>query len=82
MFTVQEIQTYIEKQTGLQLEICQDFPGLKVYKGKSYYNFLTKERFSESQEVLQLQRLAKRSNVIHSIEPNGLNRVAILMRNF
>ncbi len=77
MFSVNELGAYIEEQTGLILTPCDSFSGLKQHQGRSYYNFLVNDRFSESQEVLQLLRLADTSSRVYKIESNGLNRVAI-----
>lgn len=80
MLTVEKLQTYFQEQIGLTLEPCDYFSGAQIHKGETYFNFLVKDRYAESQEVLRLERLAQSSSVISRIEPNGLNRVAIFIR--
>lgn len=77
---IEEIQAYIKKQIGLDLEPCDYFTGLKRHKGETYYNFQIIERYSESHEVLMLERLASNSGIVYRVEPNGTNRVAIYFR--
>lgn len=77
MPSVKEIQEYIANYAGINLEPCEDFSGLNKHRGETYYNFLLKERVSESQEFFLLQRIASNTNLIYRVEPNGLNRVAV-----
>jgi len=77
MFSVDQIKNYIEAQTGLSLSPCDFFSGLQLHNGETYFNFLLSERYSESREVFNLERLAKNSAFVYRIEPNGMSRVAI-----
>ena len=74
---IETLQTFIKKQAGIELEPCDYFTGLQKHKGKKYYNFLLNEKVSESQDFLRLQRIAQNGNLIHAVEPNGVNRVAV-----
>jgi hypothetical protein len=73
---IQKTLKLIKEQTGLSLELCPDFTGIKQDKGKKYFNVVLKERTSQSKEFDKLEKFAKKHKLI-DIEPNGLRRVAI-----
>lgn len=68
----------IKKQTGIELQLCDYFAGIKEHNGKKYFNVILKERNSESKEFELLKRFSKQYKII-DIEPNGLNRLAIII---
>lgn len=75
-----DILELIKKQTGLELKLCDYFTGMHTYKGNNYFNIITKKRISESSEYILLERFANKFNKI-TIEPNGLKRIAIIIRS-
>lgn len=66
----------IHKQTGLKLELSEDFTGLQKHKNQKYFNVEIKDRISESKEYDILLRFANQYKLI-KVEPNGPNRLAI-----
>lgn len=66
----------IRKQTGLKLELSEDFPGLQKHKNQKYFNVDIKDRISESKEYDILLRFANQYKLI-KVEPNGFKRLAI-----
>lgn len=82
MISVQELINYIQEQTGIALAECDCFSGLRVFNGKEhFYNLILNDRYSESQEAIALERLARKSSLISRVEPNGLERVAVFLKN-
>jgi hypothetical protein len=75
---IQETLELIKEQTGLTLNLCDYFTGLKTHKGKKYFTITLSQSVSESTEFPILQRFANKYKII-SVEPNGLNRVAIFI---
>ena len=75
-FNIPEILELIKDQTGLQLELCDYFTGIKNHNGRKYFNVILSQRTSESKEYNILKRFADKYKLI-SVEPNGLRRVAI-----
>ena len=76
-FSIHETLQLIKDQTGLRLELCDYFTGIKEHNGRKYFNVLLSQRTSESKEYDILKRFADKYKLI-SVEPNGLNRVAVL----
>jgi len=72
------VLSYIKDQIGLDLELCDKFTEIKTFNGKPYFNVLLNDRVFESNQMTALERLASKSNVISEIQPNGVNRVAIV----
>lgn len=70
----------IEKYTGLKLNLCDYFTGVKEHNGKKYFNVVLPKRNSESKDYDKLKRFSEKYNLI-SIEPNGVNRAAIFFVN-
>ncbi len=68
----------IEISTGVKLELCDYFTGVKTYQGKKYFNVILNEKISESKDYTKLQRYADKYKII-SIEPNGIRRVSIFI---
>lgn len=66
----------IKEQIGLELEPCPYFKGVYYYMGRRYFNVELKERCSESQDYVKLQRWANAYEMV-KLEPNGVNRVAV-----
>lgn len=76
MTRVAETLEMIKEQTGLELQLCDYFTGVKELGGRQYFNVVLNHRVSESQEFIALTRWAGKYQTI-SVEPNGVNRVAI-----
>lgn len=68
----------IKKQIGLELQLCDYFTGIKDFNGKKYFNVVLKERNSESKEFELLKHFSRQYKII-DVEPNGVNRVAIVI---
>lgn len=66
----------IESQIGLKLELCDYFTGLRKHLGKEYFNVILKDRLYMSKEFQKLEMFSNKTKLI-TIEPNGINRVAI-----
>ena len=75
-FSIPETLELIEEQTGLKLELCDYFTGIKEHNGRKYFNVILSQRTSESKEYDTLKRFADKYKLI-LVEPNGLNRVAV-----
>ena len=75
-FSIPDILKLIKEQTGLKLELCDYFTGTKEHNGRKYFNVILPQRTSESKDYDTLKRFADKYKII-SVEPNGLNRVAI-----
>ena len=75
-FYIPEILELIKEQTGLKLELCDYFTGIKEHNGRKYFNVILLQRTSESKEYDRLKRFADKYKLI-SVEPNGLKRVAV-----
>jgi hypothetical protein len=76
LISIHETLELIKNQTGLELELCDNFTGLKEHKGRKYFNVSLPQRTSESKEYDTLKRFASKYKSI-SVEPNGLKRVAV-----
>lgn len=75
-FSISDTLDLIKNQTGLDLELCDYFTGIKEMNGRKYFNVILNQRTSESAEYDLLKRFADKYNLI-SIEPNGLRRVSV-----
>jgi hypothetical protein len=75
-FSIPETLELIKEQTGLKLELCDYFTGVKEHNGIKYFNVILSQRTSESKEYDLLKRFADKYKLI-SIEPNGLKRVTV-----
>jgi len=75
-FSVPETLELIKEQTGLKLELCDYFTGIKECNGRKYFNVILSQRTSESKDYETLKRFADKYKLI-SVEPNGLKRVAV-----
>lgn len=75
-FSIPETLELIKEQTGLKLELCDYFTGIKEHNGRRYFNVILSQRTSESKEYEKLKRFADKYKLI-SVEPNGLKRVAV-----
>lgn len=73
---IKEVLCIIEEQTGLRLNLCNDFPGTYFSKGRPYFNVTIQDRLSESTEYNTLERFARNVTGLE-VEPNGLKRIAI-----
>lgn len=73
---IQKILKFIKTQIGLSLTADTYFTGIKRHNRKKYFNAELPGRVSESDEYALLERFAKKIKII-SVEPNGVNRVAI-----
>lgn len=80
-FSIPETLELIKEQTGLKLELCDYFTGIKEHNGRKYFNIILRQRVSESKEYYILKRFADKYKMI-SVEPNGLNRVAVFQNGF
>ena len=75
---IKEVLRMIEEQTGVCLDLCNDFPGVHFFKGRPYFNVMIQDRLSESTEYKKMQSFT----LMHpglKIEPNGLKRIAIFL---
>jgi hypothetical protein len=75
-FSIPETLELIKEQTGLKLELCDYFTGIKEHNKRKYFNVILPQRTSESKEYDILKRFADKYKLI-SVEPNGLKRVAV-----
>ena len=75
-FSTETILELIKEQTGLKLELCDCFTGIREHNGRKYFNVILPQRTSESKEYDILRRFAEKYKLI-SVEPNGLKRVAV-----
>ena len=75
-FSISDTLDLIKDQTGLDLELCDYFTGIKEHNFRKYFNVILSQRTSESREYYTLKRFADKYKVI-SVEPNGLKRAAI-----
>ena len=75
-FSISDILDLIKEQTGLELELCDYFTGIKEHNGRKYFNVILSQRTSESKEYDKLKRFADKYKLI-LVEPNGLKRVAV-----
>lgn len=69
----------LKEQTGLELQLCPDFPGLKKKFGKKGFNVLLKKPIFDSDEYELLLRFANKYKTIE-LSPNGSNRVLIIVK--
>lgn len=76
-FSISDILDLIKEQTGLELELCDYFTGIKEHNGRKYFNVILSQRTSESKEYDKLKRFADKYKLI-LVEPNGLKRAAVL----
>lgn len=70
----------IKEQTGLDLNPCDYFTGIKELNGEKYFNVILKQRISESNEYIILKRFETKYKLIR-VEPNGLKRVSIFFND-
>ena len=75
-FSIPEILELIKEQTGLKLELCDYFTGIKEHNSRKYFNVILSQRTSESKDYDTLKKFAYKYKLI-SVEPNGLKRVAV-----
>lgn len=80
VFSIAKTLELIKKQTGLELDLCDYFKGIKEHNGRKYFNVVLAQRTSESKDYDILKRFADKYKII-SVEPNGLKRVAILQNS-
>lgn len=76
VISIPEIMELIKHQTGLRLELCDYFTGVREHNGREYFNVILSQRTSESKEYDTLKRFADKYKLI-SVEPNGLKRVSV-----
>lgn len=70
--------TQIEEQTGLRLELCDHFTGIRFLKDRPYFNVVLKDKISESLDYIILKRWSDKYKNI-KIENNGLKRLSIFI---
>ena len=73
-----ETLTLIKEQTGLRLNLCDHFTGIRFMDSKPYFNVVLKVRISESLDYDKLKRWSDKFKLIN-IESNGLKRLAIFI---
>lgn len=78
MEIIQKTLDLIKKQIGIDLDLCEDFPGIKEHFGLKYFNVILNERLSDSNDFEKLVRFSNKYNIIR-VEPNGLKRVSIFI---
>lgn len=74
----QAVLQHIKEQTGISFDLCQDFPDVNLFNGRPYFNILLKNAVYEGRDYLALERLVNTSSIIYEIQPNGLDRVAVV----
>lgn len=72
---IKETLEYIFAHTGLELEECKDFPGIRKNPHGHYFSVTIRDRVWCSQEYVKLERLALRGRI--KVAPNGLRRISI-----
>lgn len=77
---INDTLTLIEEQTGLRLELCEHFKGIRYFNYKPYFNVILKDKISESLEYLKIKRWSDQYRILH-IESNGLKRISIFIKN-
>lgn len=75
---IKETLTLIKEQTGLRLDLCDHFTGIRYFDDKPYFNVVLKDKISESLEYDKLKRWSDQYKVLH-IENNGLKRLSIFL---
>lgn len=75
---INETLILIEEQSGLRLELCDYFTGIRYFNDKPYFNVVLKKRISESLEYDILKRWCNKYKNLQ-IENNGLKRVAVFI---
>ena len=73
---INETLEMIKEQTGLELQLCDYFTGIKYHAGKPYFNVMLDKRTSESADFVKLERFSDKYKSIE-VAPNGVNIVAI-----
>ena len=81
MEAIQETLENIKELTGLSLTLCDYFTGLRTSGGKKYFNVILPTRTSEAVEYTKLLQFSRKYGSI-SVEPNGVNRLAIFILNY
>ena len=79
-FSIPETLELIKEQTGLQLELCDYFTGIKEHNGRKYFNVILSQKTNESKEYEVLKRFADKYKLI-SVEPNGVKLVAVFQND-
>lgn len=80
MTTIQQVLEEIKMQIGLSLVEDTAFPGIQNHCGRSYFSVDLGDRVTESAAFAKLERYASPDSSVISVEPNGVNRVAIFVR--
>jgi hypothetical protein len=78
MRTIESVIKLIKEQIGVELELCDHFTGLRDSQLGKHFNVVLKDRISESQDYIKLERFCKKYGCF-KIEPNGLKRVSIFI---
>lgn len=73
---IEETLKLIKDYTGLDLQLCDYFTGVKKSAKGEYFNVVLKHPIYESHEHTILERFAKQYKIIQ-VEPNGYKRLAI-----
>lgn len=66
----------IKDQTGLHLDLCDHFTGIRTHKGKKHFNVILKDPIFISTEYTKLEKLSAKG-VISEVKPAGYKRVSI-----
>ena len=69
--------TLIEQQTGLRLDLCDHFIGVRFFNDKPYFNVVLKDKISESFAYNKLKWWSDKYRI--QIENNGLKRIAVFI---
>lgn len=71
---------HIQDQTGIVLDICQDFPKVRNRMGKKSFN-ATVENHRDIYVIMdKLYSLSNQSKIIDHVERNGISRIAIFLK--
>ena len=73
---IQKTLQLIKENTGLALNLCDYFTGIKECAKGKYFNIVLPEKICESKDYVTLQRVSKKYGLI-KVEPNGVRRVAV-----
>lgn len=75
----QDTLIFIKEHTGVSLDLCDHFVGVRDFRGRKYFNaVLLDQRVSESQDFVKLQKFASKYKLIN-FEPAGFKRIAIFI---
>jgi len=73
---------YLKESVGINVKLCEYFAGIRNNANKKYINIIFKDRLWASKEYdILSQYIAKYKTNFSYIEPNGVRRAALHIRN-